>query len=101
MGIKGVQLKRNNLIVDDTEYKFTPGLRALITLKQPQSTQWNSNDYQAYKNIVAQTRVRSFPNKTGNTTTRYVEMETVVRANGYACGKDTRRRRGRRRIWGY
>ena len=39
IGIKAVQLNGNTLIVDDTEYKFTPGLRALKTLKQPQSTQ--------------------------------------------------------------
>ena len=62
MGFKAVQL-------DDTEYKFTPGLRALITLKQPQSKQWNSSDYREYKNLVAQTRVGSFPDKTGNTRT--------------------------------
>ena len=49
MEIKAVQLNGNASIVDDTEYKFTPGLRALITLEQPQSTQWNSDDYQAYK----------------------------------------------------
>ena len=64
MGIKAVQLKGNTLIVDDTEYKLTPGLHALITLKQPLSTQWNSNDYQAYKKLVAQAKVRSFPNRT-------------------------------------
>ena len=57
MGIKAVQLEGNTLIVDDTEYKLTPGLHALITLKQPQSTQWNSNDYLAYKKLVAQTKV--------------------------------------------
>ena len=38
MGIKAVQLKANTLIVDDTEYQLVPGIRALITLKQPQST---------------------------------------------------------------
>ena len=65
--IKAVQLNGNTLIVDDTENKFTPGLRALITWKQPQSTQWNPNDYQTYTNLVAQTKVRSFPNRTGNT----------------------------------
>ena len=67
MGIKAVQQNGHTLIVDVIVYKFTPGLRALITLKQPQSTQWNSNDYQTYKKLVAQTRVRSFPNKTDNT----------------------------------
>ena len=69
MGGKVVRFDRNGKILtaDDTEYKFTPGLRALVTLKQPQSTRWNSNDYREYKKLVAQTKVRSFPNRTGNT----------------------------------
>ena len=67
MGIKAVQPNGNTFIVDDTDYKFTPGLRALITLKQPQSTQWNSNVYREYNKLVAQTKVRSFATKTGNT----------------------------------
>ena len=39
MGIKAVKQNGNTLIVDNTEYKFTSGLRALIPLKQPQSQQ--------------------------------------------------------------
>ena len=35
------------LAIDDTEYKLTPGLEALIMLKYPQPTQYNSNDYKA------------------------------------------------------
>ena len=31
--------------------------------KHPQPSQWNSNDYQAYKSFCAQTKVRSFPNQ--------------------------------------
>ena len=37
----------------------------LITKKHPQAGQWNSNDYQVYKSLVAQTKVKSFPNRTG------------------------------------
>ena len=29
--------------------------------------QWNSNDYREHKKLVAQTKVRPFPNKAGNT----------------------------------
>ena len=56
--------KEKILTVDDTEY--TPGLHALLTSKQPQPSKWNSNDYREYKSLVAQTKVRSFPNRTGN-----------------------------------
>ena len=37
----------------------------LITKKHPRAGQWNSNDYQVYKSLVAQTEVKSFPNRTG------------------------------------
>ena len=67
MGNKVVQLNGKILTVDDTEYKLTPGLRALVTLKQPQPSKWTLNDYREYKKTVAQTRVRSFPNRTGTT----------------------------------
>ena len=33
--------------------------------KHPQPNQWNSIDYQAYKPLCAQTKVRSFPNQAG------------------------------------
>ena len=49
------------LKVDDKEYKFTPGL---ITPKHPRRGQWNYNDYQVYKSLVVQTKVKSFPNRT-------------------------------------
>ena len=39
------------LLVDDTEYKLTPGLLVLITNKHPRAGQWNSNDYQVYKSL--------------------------------------------------
>ena len=34
-------------------------------LKHPPPTQYNSNDYKTYKSLVAQTKVKSFPNRTG------------------------------------
>ena len=67
MGNKVVQLGANGktLLVDDTEYKLTPGLLLLITNKHQRPDQWNSNDYKTYKSLVAQTKVKSFPNRTG------------------------------------
>ena len=67
MGSKIVQLNGNKMTlnVDDTEYDFTPGLHALIMSKHPRPNQWNSNDYQAYKSLCAQTKVSTFPNQAG------------------------------------
>ena len=67
MGNKVVQFDGNKktLTVHDTEYKITPGLETLITLKDSRPTQFNSNDYKAYKSLVAQTKVKSFPNMAG------------------------------------
>ena len=67
IGNKVVRLDANGktLSVDDTWYKLTPGLLVLITKKHPRVSQWNSNDYQVYKSLVAQTKVKSFPNRTG------------------------------------
>ena len=50
MGNKVVQFDGNGktLIVDDTVYKITPGLKALIMLKHPRPTQFNSG-YKAKK----------------------------------------------------
>ena len=37
----------------------------LLVLKHPRPTQFNSNDYKAYKSLVTQTKVKSFPNRAG------------------------------------
>ena len=67
MGNKVVQIDENKstLLVDGVKYKFTPGLVALIGLKRPRPIQWNSSDYKAYKELVAQTKVKSFTNRAG------------------------------------
>ena len=36
-----------------------------MTNKHPRPTQYNSNDYKTYKSLVAQTKVKSFPNMAG------------------------------------
>ena len=66
MGSKAVRLGVNGktLTLDDTEYKITPGLQALIALKHPRPSQWHSNDNKSYKSLVAQTKVRSQSNRT-------------------------------------
>ena len=65
MGNKVTHVNGRILSVDDTEYKLTPGLFAVIAEKHPRPTQYNSNDYKAYKSLVAQTKIKSFPNMAG------------------------------------
>ena len=62
MGNKVVN--RKNLTIVATGGKLTPGLLVLIINKHPRSDQWESNDYKVYKSLVAQTKVKSFPNRT-------------------------------------
>ena len=65
MGYKIVQIDRKTLKVDGTEYQLKPGLRPLISRKYPRPGQWNSNDYLGNKELVAQTKVKSYPNRAG------------------------------------
>ena len=69
MGNKAVRLdaKGRILTVDDTVYKLTSGLLDLITSKHPRPDQYNCNDKGKYRSLVAQTRVKSFPNRAGGT----------------------------------
>ena len=67
MGNKVVQIDENKktLTVDDTVYDFTPVLQGMIMSKHPRISQWPSRDYQAYKSLSKQTKVRLFPNSAG------------------------------------
>ena len=65
MGNKVILGDGKTLKVDDKEYKLTPGLVALITLKHPRPNQWNFNDYRVCNELVAQTKIKSFLNRTG------------------------------------
>ena len=58
-----MHIEGNTLKVDDKEYELTPGLRMLILYKKPRPQHYTSEDYSVYKAIVAQTRVRDYPNK--------------------------------------
>ena len=64
MGSKIVQvdLNKKTLTVDGTVYDFTPGLRQLIVRKKRHPSHWTSRNYQEYKSLCAQTKVRSRPN---------------------------------------
>ena len=64
MGSKVVRIDGNKKILTVDEYKLRSGLLVLITSIHPRPDQWEPNDYQVYKSLVAQTSVRSFPNRT-------------------------------------
>ena len=66
MGNKVVRLDVNEktLTVGDTYYTLTPDLLVLITQKYPRPIQYNSSAYIVYKSLVAQSKVKSFPNRT-------------------------------------
>ena len=67
MGNKVGQIdeSKKTLTVDDTVYDLTPGLYTFIMQKHLPISQWSSRDYQAYKSISAQIKVRSHPNSAG------------------------------------
>ena len=50
-------------MADDKEYELTYGLRMLILYKKQRPQHYTSDDYSVYKAIVAQSRVRTYPNK--------------------------------------
>ena len=67
MGIKVVHFDGDAgiLSVDNTEYKITSGLDALILKKEPKNTQYSDIDLKVYKKLVTQTKVKSFPKVAG------------------------------------
>ena len=67
MGNKIVEIDENKkiLTVDGREYDLTPGVRPIITKKHPQPSQWSFSDYQVYKSLCQQTKVRSHLNPEG------------------------------------
>src|SRR5436190_14596805 len=53
IGNKIVEIKNNDIIIDNTPYKGTQGLWELITLKKPR--EYTQNDLDTYKAILLQT----------------------------------------------
>ena len=50
-------------ISDDKSPLLVPGLIEMIVKKHPQADKWNSSDLRIYKELVMQTKVKSFPNR--------------------------------------
>ena len=77
-----VGVNENTLTVGDREYDLTPGLHTLIVQKHPRPNQWTSGDYQAYKSLAAQTKVKSHPNPRGvarpRSTWKYKHMLKIM-----------------------
>ena len=84
MGNSIVHIEGNTLKVDDKEYELTPGLRVLIPYKKLRPQHYTSDDYYVYKAIVAQTRVKAYPNKrTGSARPRSTwEWKHMLKGHG-------------------
>ena len=67
MGSEIVKISEDGTIlnVDGVEYDLTLDLHMLIVQKHPRPNQWTSGDYQAYKYLSIQTKVRSHSNLRG------------------------------------
>ena len=95
VGNKIVEIDENEmfLIVDGRKYDFTPGFQALIMQNHPLISHWPSSDYQIYKSLSAQTKVKSHPNPEGaarpRSTWKYKHLLRKMVVHG---GKDSRRR---------
>ena len=55
IGSKPITIKGNNIIIEDVEYKGTPGLWELIIYKEPQEGKYTEDDYLNYINLLVQT----------------------------------------------
>ena len=55
IGDKPIVIKDNNIIVDDEEYKGTPGLWELIVAKKPNRDIYNPIDHDNYKKLMINT----------------------------------------------
>ena len=55
IGNKEAKIKDNNIIVDNEEYRGTPGLWELIVSKEPNKNIYNPIDYENYKKLLIQT----------------------------------------------
>ena len=59
MGNKVVELSGNDIVVDDTRYKGTPGLWSLITFSVPKN--YTDEDMDKYKKLIKQTNAMTHP----------------------------------------
>ena len=66
MGNKVILMKGDDIIVDDTVYKGTPGLWSLIMYKKPNEDTYTEEDMRVYEKLVHQTNVMSAPNNVGS-----------------------------------
>ena len=62
MGNKIVDINGNDIIIEGTRYKGTPGLWTLIMFRKPNKTLYDKEDIDTYEKLVYQTNVISSPN---------------------------------------
>jgi hypothetical protein len=61
VGDKPIEIEGDNVLIDRTNYKGTPGLWELLTMAKPNNTIYDSNDLEAYAEILARTNAMSHP----------------------------------------
>ena len=62
IGNKEVEIKDNNIIVDNEEYQGTPGLWELIVSKKPNREKYNPIDHENYRKLLIQTNAMHYVN---------------------------------------
>ena len=84
LGDKDVHLDGNNIIIDQREYKGSPGLWRLLMLNDPK--EYSDDDYQIYQAIARATHLIDNPQRRRNgrpaTTRKYTILENIHEGHG-------------------
>src|SRR5436190_22652681 len=79
IGNKVVEIKNNDIIIDDTPYKGTQGLLELIKLKNPKK--YTQNDLDTYKVILVQTNghLKNYKDGAQIAANRYTKYTDIIK----------------------
>ena len=84
IGNKEAKIKENNIIVDDREHGFTPGLWELIVATTPDDKIFTNGDYDNYAEIIHSTNALRRNNDESETkpkANKKLEMEAHIKTN--------------------
>ena len=88
IGTKPIIINGDDIVVDDTSYKGTPGLWELITMKDPNKTIYDNNDFKNYGEILIRTNAISQegnPNKPKSSkSSKYNEIVSQIWKNRHS-----------------
>ena len=81
IGNKEVGIKDNNIIVDNEEYRGTPGLWELVVSKDPNRDIYNPVDHENYRKLLIQTNaMQSVKNPNKPKSNRGTKWKNVVKS---------------------